>query len=111
MSSTTTSPPPPAAGDHPRVLLRGFLSPATGYGHLLLPFVPVHERLHDVVESFFDCRFDLFIKFTGVVSNHGRRRSGPGCRRAHAAGLPSAYAVLGGRHRALTAGGNWGRCG
>jgi len=29
MSSTTFSPPPPSAGDHPRVLLRGFLSRET----------------------------------------------------------------------------------
>ncbi|CAD6210362.1 unnamed protein product [Miscanthus lutarioriparius] len=99
MSSTTTSPPSPSAGDHPRVLLRGFLSretckelefvhrscaaagyrpsvlstslphlAATGCAHLLLPFVPVRERLRDAVESFFDCHFDLFIEFTGLIS-------------------------------------------
>ncbi|OEL17252.1 hypothetical protein BAE44_0021727 [Dichanthelium oligosanthes] len=98
MASTTAS-PPPAAGDHPRVLLRGFLSretckelefvhrscgaagyrpsvvstslphlAATGCGHLLLPFVPVRERLRDAVESFFDCLFDVFIEFTGLIS-------------------------------------------
>ncbi|KAJ1298048.1 hypothetical protein BS78_01G423900 [Paspalum vaginatum] len=98
MASTTAS-PPPAAGDHPRVLLRGFLSSetckelefvhrscgaagyrpsvvstslphlaATGCGHLLLPFVPIRERLRDAVESFFDCQFDLFIEFTGLIS-------------------------------------------
>ncbi|CAN6301608.1 unnamed protein product [Urochloa humidicola] len=98
MASTTAS-PPPAAGDHPRVLLRGFLSretckelefvhrscgaagyrpsvvstslphlAATGCGHLLLPFVPIRERLRDAVESFFDCLFDVFIEFTGLIS-------------------------------------------
>lgn len=40
---------------------------ATGCGHLLLPFVPVRERLRDAVESFFDCHFDLFIEFTGLI--------------------------------------------
>jgi hypothetical protein len=40
---------------------------ATGCGHLLLPFVPVRERLRDAVESFFDCLFDVFIEFTGLI--------------------------------------------
>ena len=40
---------------------------ATGCGHLLLPFVPVRERLREAVESFFDCHFDLFIEFTGLI--------------------------------------------
>ncbi|TVU47785.1 hypothetical protein EJB05_07394, partial [Eragrostis curvula] len=100
--ASTTSPPPStaaAAGDHPRHLLRGFLShetckelefvhrscgtagyrpsvvstslphlAATGCGHLLLPFVPIRERLRDAVESFFSCQFDLFIEFTGLIS-------------------------------------------
>ncbi|XP_062216259.1 uncharacterized protein LOC133916558 isoform X2 [Phragmites australis] len=102
MATTTTSTPSTpaaAAGNHPRHLLRGFLSPetckelefvhrscgaagyrpsvlstslphlaATGCGHLLLPFVPVRERLRDAVESFFSCHFDLFIEFTGLIS-------------------------------------------
>ncbi|GJN08517.1 hypothetical protein PR202_ga26448 [Eleusine coracana subsp. coracana] len=79
MASSTSPPPSTAAGDHPRHLLRGFLSPeelefvhrscgtagyrpsvvstslphlaATGCGHLLLPFVPIRERLRDAVES------------------------------------------------------------
>ncbi|KAM0882365.1 hypothetical protein ACQ4PT_032333 [Festuca glaucescens] len=41
---------------------------ATGCGHLLLPFVPIRERLRDAVESFFSCHFDLFVEFTGLVS-------------------------------------------
>ncbi|XP_006651206.1 uncharacterized protein LOC102716394 [Oryza brachyantha] len=41
---------------------------ATGCGHLLLPFVPVRERLRDAVESAFSCHFDLFIEFTGLIS-------------------------------------------
>ena len=40
---------------------------ATGCGHLLLPFAPVRERLRDAVESFFDCLFDVFIEFTGLI--------------------------------------------
>ncbi|KAL6596302.1 hypothetical protein ACP70R_047666 [Stipagrostis hirtigluma subsp. patula] len=101
-STTTTSPAGGGGGgggDHPRALLRVFLSPetckelefvhrscgavgyrpsvlstslphlaATGCGHLLLPFVPVRERLRDAVESFFSCQFDLFIEFTGLIS-------------------------------------------
>ncbi|CAL4938465.1 unnamed protein product [Urochloa decumbens] len=98
MADTTAS-PPRASGDHPRVLLRGFLSretckelefvhrscgaagyrpsvvstslphlAATGCGHLILPFVPIRERLRDAVESFFDCLFDVFIEFTGLIS-------------------------------------------
>ncbi|CAM0872196.1 unnamed protein product [Alopecurus aequalis] len=41
---------------------------ATGCGHLLLPFVPIRERLRDAVESFFSCHFELFVEFTGLVS-------------------------------------------
>uniref|UniRef100_A0A0E0KB22 Fe2OG dioxygenase domain-containing protein n=1 Tax=Oryza punctata TaxID=4537 RepID=A0A0E0KB22_ORYPU len=41
---------------------------ATGCGHLLLPFVPVRERLRDAVEAAFSCHFDLFIEFTGLIS-------------------------------------------
>nr|CAB3496538.1 unnamed protein product [Digitaria exilis] len=98
MANSASASPTPAAGDHPRVLIRSFLSretckelefvhrscgaagyrpsvlstslphlAATGCGHLLLPFVPVRERLRDVVESFFDCHFDLFIEFTGLI--------------------------------------------
>lgn len=40
---------------------------ATGCGHLLLPFVPIRERVRDAVESFFSCEFDLFIEFTGLI--------------------------------------------
>jgi hypothetical protein len=40
---------------------------ATGCGHLLLPFVPIRERLRDAVESFFSCHFELFVEFTGLV--------------------------------------------
>ncbi|GJN30828.1 hypothetical protein PR202_gb19166 [Eleusine coracana subsp. coracana] len=99
MASTTSPPPSTDTGDHPRHLLRGFLSPeackelefvhrscgtagyrpsvvstslphlaATGCGHLLLPFVPIRERLRDAVELFFSCEFDLFIEFTGLIS-------------------------------------------
>ncbi|KAG8074205.1 hypothetical protein GUJ93_ZPchr0006g46208 [Zizania palustris] len=41
---------------------------ATGCGHLILPFVPVRERLRDAVESAFSCPFDLFVEFTGLIS-------------------------------------------
>ncbi|KAL4638019.1 hypothetical protein ACB092_03G120900 [Castanea dentata] len=41
---------------------------ATNSPHLLLPFVPIRETLKDKVEDFFDCQFDLFIEFTGLIS-------------------------------------------
>ena len=57
-----------AAGYRPSVLSTSLPHlAATGCGHLLLPFVPVRERLRDAVESFFDCHFDLFIEFTGLI--------------------------------------------
>ena len=40
---------------------------ATNSPHLLLPFVPIRETLKDKVEDFFDCQFDLFIEFTGLI--------------------------------------------
>lgn len=41
---------------------------ATNSPHLLIPFVPIRETLKDKVEDFFDCHFDLFVEFTGLIS-------------------------------------------
>ncbi|CAA6664268.1 unnamed protein product [Spirodela intermedia] len=41
---------------------------ATGCAHLVVPFVPVRERLREKVEERFGCEFELFVEFTGLVS-------------------------------------------
>ncbi|KAJ4796189.1 2-oxoglutarate (2OG) and Fe(II)-dependent oxygenase superfamily protein [Rhynchospora pubera] len=41
---------------------------ATGCSHLLLPFVKVREQLKEAVEEAFDCQFELFVEFTGLIS-------------------------------------------
>ncbi|GJN30839.1 hypothetical protein PR202_gb19177 [Eleusine coracana subsp. coracana] len=72
-SSAASSHPRPAscgtAGYRPSVVSTSLPHlAATGCGHLLLPFVPIRERLRDAVELFFSCEFDLFIEFTGLIS-------------------------------------------
>ncbi|KAL5721816.1 procollagen-proline 3-dioxygenase [Ranunculus cassubicifolius] len=41
---------------------------ATNSAHLILPFVPIRERLKEKVEEFFGCEYELFIEFTGLIS-------------------------------------------
>ncbi|KAM2329863.1 uncharacterized protein LOC126607612 [Malus sylvestris] len=41
---------------------------ATNSAHLIIPFVPVRERLKEKVEEFFGCQFELFVEFTGLIS-------------------------------------------
>ncbi|KAA8529875.1 hypothetical protein F0562_034521 [Nyssa sinensis] len=41
---------------------------ATNSAHLILPFVPIRERLKAKVEEFFGCEFELFVEFTGLIS-------------------------------------------
>ncbi|XP_068659759.1 uncharacterized protein [Aristolochia californica] len=41
---------------------------ATNSSHLILPLVPIRERVKEKVEEFFGCEFELFIEFTGLIS-------------------------------------------
>ncbi|KAL6187583.1 hypothetical protein ACLB2K_038981 [Fragaria x ananassa] len=41
---------------------------ATNCAHLIMPFVPIRERLKEKVEEFFGCEYELFIEFTGLIS-------------------------------------------
>ncbi|KAK6160339.1 hypothetical protein DH2020_003720 [Rehmannia glutinosa] len=85
--------------EHPRLILRNFLSPdtckelefihkscctvgyrpnvfsttvshliATNSAHLIMPLVPIRERLKEKVEEHFGCEYELFVEFTGLVS-------------------------------------------
>ncbi|KAI3818366.1 hypothetical protein L1987_12171 [Smallanthus sonchifolius] len=41
---------------------------ATNSPHLILPFIPLREKLKEKVEEFFGCEYELFIEFTGLIS-------------------------------------------
>ncbi|KAI4313653.1 hypothetical protein L6164_026612 [Bauhinia variegata] len=41
---------------------------ATNSSYLVMPFIPIRERLKDKVEEFFGCEYELFIEFTGLIS-------------------------------------------
>lgn len=41
---------------------------ATNCAHLIMPFIPLREKLKEKVEELFDCEFELFIEFTGLIS-------------------------------------------
>ncbi|KAJ8459788.1 hypothetical protein OPV22_032714 [Ensete ventricosum] len=41
---------------------------ATNCAHLILPFLPLRDRLKDTVEDLFGCEFELFVEFTGLIS-------------------------------------------
>ncbi|XP_024027429.1 uncharacterized protein LOC21402233 isoform X2 [Morus notabilis] len=41
---------------------------ATNSSHLVMPFVPIRERLKEKVEEFFGCEYELFVEFTGLIS-------------------------------------------
>ncbi|XP_021821118.1 uncharacterized protein LOC110762745 isoform X2 [Prunus avium] len=41
---------------------------ATNSAHLIMPFVPIRERLKEKVEEFFGCHYELFVEFTGLIS-------------------------------------------
>ncbi|KVH97464.1 prolyl 3-hydroxylase 1 isoform X1 [Cynara cardunculus var. scolymus] len=41
---------------------------ATNSPHLILPFIPIREKLKEKVEEFFGCEYELFIEFTGLIS-------------------------------------------
>ncbi|KAK1412099.1 hypothetical protein QVD17_33084 [Tagetes erecta] len=41
---------------------------ATNSPHLILPFIPLREKLKEKVEEYFGCEYELFIEFTGLIS-------------------------------------------
>ncbi|XP_077236198.1 2-oxoglutarate (2OG) and Fe(II)-dependent oxygenase superfamily protein isoform X2 [Tasmannia lanceolata] len=41
---------------------------ATNSSHLIMPFVSIRERLKEKVEELFDCQYELFVEFTGLIS-------------------------------------------
>lgn len=41
---------------------------ATNSAHLIMPFVPIRERLKEKAEEFFGCDYELFVEFTGLIS-------------------------------------------
>ncbi|XP_038893062.1 uncharacterized protein LOC120081945 [Benincasa hispida] len=41
---------------------------ATNSAHLIMPFVPIRERLKEKAEEFFGCHYELFVEFTGLIS-------------------------------------------
>ncbi|CAO2830077.1 unnamed protein product [Amaranthus hypochondriacus] len=41
---------------------------ATNSSHLIMPFIPLREKLKEIVEETFDCQYELFIEFTGLIS-------------------------------------------
>ncbi|KAL8229893.1 hypothetical protein R6Q57_014793 [Mikania cordata] len=41
---------------------------ATNSAHLILPFIPLREKIKEKAEEFFGCEYELFIEFTGLIS-------------------------------------------
>ncbi|KAG0623529.1 hypothetical protein M758_3G181000 [Ceratodon purpureus] len=41
---------------------------ATNSAALIMPFIALRERVKEAVEEFFDCEFELFVEFTGLIS-------------------------------------------
>ncbi|KAL6543329.1 hypothetical protein OROHE_010849 [Orobanche hederae] len=41
---------------------------ATNSAHLIIPLVPIRERLKEKVEEHFGCEYELFVEFTGLIS-------------------------------------------
>ncbi|KAL0402752.1 UNVERIFIED_CONTAM: hypothetical protein Sradi_1916000 [Sesamum radiatum] len=41
---------------------------ATNSAHLIMPLVPIRERLKEKVEDHFGCEYELFVEFTGLIS-------------------------------------------
>nr|XP_027098591.1 uncharacterized protein LOC113717943 [Coffea arabica] len=41
---------------------------ATNCAHLIMPFVPIREKLRETVEEYFGCQYELVIEFTGLIS-------------------------------------------
>ncbi|CAN4089563.1 unnamed protein product [Withania somnifera] len=41
---------------------------ATNCHHLIIPIIPIRERLREKAEEYFGCQYELFIEFTGLIS-------------------------------------------
>lgn len=41
---------------------------ATNCGHLIMPIIPIRERLREKAEEYFGCQYELFVEFTGLIS-------------------------------------------
>ncbi|KAL7132244.1 hypothetical protein ABFS83_12G058700 [Erythranthe nasuta] len=41
---------------------------AANSAHLILPIIPIRERLKEKVEEYFGCEYELFVEFTGLIS-------------------------------------------
>ncbi|KAK8516762.1 hypothetical protein V6N11_007527 [Hibiscus sabdariffa] len=41
---------------------------ATNSSHLIIPFLPIRDRLKEKVEEFFGCEYELVTEFTGLIS-------------------------------------------
>nr|GME07660.1 prolyl 3-hydroxylase 1 isoform X1 [Ipomoea batatas] len=41
---------------------------ATNCAHLIMPLIPIRERLKEEVEEYFGCEYELFVEFTGLIS-------------------------------------------
>nr|GMD18091.1 uncharacterized protein LOC109160047 [Ipomoea batatas] len=41
---------------------------ATNCANLIMPLIPIRERLKEKVEEYFGCEYELFVEFTGLIS-------------------------------------------
>lgn len=41
---------------------------ATNSAYLIMPFIPIRERLKEAIEDFFGCQYELSVEFTGLIS-------------------------------------------
>ncbi|XP_059278658.1 uncharacterized protein LOC132032890 isoform X1 [Lycium ferocissimum] len=41
---------------------------ATNCAHLIMPIIPIRERLREKAEEYFGCQYELFVEFTGLIS-------------------------------------------
>lgn len=41
---------------------------ATNSAYLIMPFIPIRERLKEIIEDFFGCQYELSVEFTGLIS-------------------------------------------
>eukprot|EP00250_Pteridium_aquilinum_P035789 c9937_g1_i1 orf=141-1202(+) len=41
---------------------------ATNSSPLIMPFIPIREKVRELVEEFYGCEYELFVEFTGLIS-------------------------------------------
>lgn len=41
---------------------------ATNCSPLIMPFIPVREKVKELVEEYYGCEYELFVEFTGLIS-------------------------------------------